>query len=183
MEADLFQRLLDLWYDPLYRFALSLSRNRDSALDLTQHTFACWAEKGGALRDTSKAKAWLFTVLYREFLRNERMRRREPTADDADSFDRIEAEGRSSYDIIDGHAAMQALQSVDEIHRAPLALFYLENNSYREIAEILDVPIGTVMSRMSRGKEQLRGILKINQERRFKVIEGKRASKGASREQ
>lgn len=174
MEASLFQRLLDHWYDPLYRFAFSLSRNRESALDLTQQTFACWAEKGQALRDSSKAKSWLFTVLYREFLKSERHRRREPTADDADYFDRVEAVAKPPSDTIDSRTAMQALQAVDEVFRVPLTLFYLENNSYREIAEILGVPIGTVMSRIARGKEQLRKILKVNEVRPFKVIDGQK---------
>lgn len=156
MDAPLFQQLVDSWYDPLYRFALSLSRNGDEALDLTQSTFARWAEKGHGLRDASKAKSWLFTVLYREFLNTKRHQQRESTSADEGFFDDIPAEDRSVQAAAEGQDAMAALQQIDPVFRAPVVLFYLENHSYLEIAEILDVPIGTVMSRISRGKEQLR---------------------------
>lgn len=162
VDAPLFQQLVDSWYDPLYRFALSLSRNGDEALDLTQQTFARWAEKGHGLRDATKAKSWLFTVLYREFLNTRRHQHRESTSADEAFFGNIPAEERSAQATAEGHDAMAALQQIDPTFRAPVVLFYLENHSYLEIAEILGVPIGTVMSRISRGKEQLRRKLRTN---------------------
>lgn len=157
MTNDAFRQLVDAHYAALYRFALSLARNGSDAGDLVQQTFFIWATKGHGLREAAKAKSWLFTTLYREFLRGRRRDarassledlppgEREPIADDLDRVARIDAP-----------AVMAALQSVDEIFRAPLTLFYLEDLSYQEIAETLDVPIGTVMSRLSRGKAQLR---------------------------
>ncbi len=152
----MFQRLIDTWYDPLYRFALSLSRNGDDALDLTQSTFARWAEKGHGLRDGDKAKSWLFTVLYREFLDSRRLKQREVVGGVELILDRQPSEGGSAATKIDAKAAVAALWEIEEAFRAPITLFYLENHSYKEIAEILDLPIGTVMSRIARAKEQLR---------------------------
>jgi RNA polymerase sigma-70 factor (ECF subfamily) len=62
-------------------------------------------------------------------------------------------------DQIDAGAVLDSLAKISEAFRAPLALFYLEDYSYKEIAEILDVPVGTVQSRISRGKSQLYKIL------------------------
>ena len=70
-ETD-FQRLVDQQYVALYRFAFSLAKSEADAADLTQQTFFLWASKGEQLRDRSKAKSWLFTTLYREFLNRHR---------------------------------------------------------------------------------------------------------------
>lgn len=156
MDPSIFKRLIDTWYVPLYRFALSLARNGDDALDLTQQTFARWAEKGSTLREADKAKSWLFTVLYREFLDSRRVRRREVFGVVEAALDREPVKTDIAQTKIDSAAALAALWELDEIFRAPITLFYLENHSYKEIADILDLPIGTVMSRISRAKAHLR---------------------------
>jgi RNA polymerase sigma factor (sigma-70 family) len=152
-----FAELVDSHYQALYRFGYSLTRSPDRAADLVQETFCIWAEKNSQLRDRSKAKTWLFTTLHREFLGQRRKLARfsdEPIDENA-----LGAETGSEDDAerqMDGQRAVELLGEMDEIYQAPLALFYLQQHSYKEIAEILDVPIGTVMSRLSRGKELLR---------------------------
>jgi RNA polymerase sigma-70 factor (ECF subfamily) len=157
MTNEAFTQLVDAHYATLYRFALSLARNGSDAGDLVQQTFFIWATKGHALREVSKAKSWLFTTLYREFLRLRRRESRVSSIEDLPPAEREPiAEDLDRVSRIDASAVMAALQTVDEIFRAPLTLFYLEDLSYQEIADALEVPIGTVMSRLSRGKAQLR---------------------------
>ncbi len=152
-----FEELVDAHYQALYRFGMSLARDADTAADLVQETFCIWAAKGGQLKDRSKAKTWLFTTLHREFL--SQRRRASKYSDEPVAEDSAEAAAPSQEDAerqMDGQRAMELLGALDETYRVPLALFYLQQHSYKEIAEILDVPIGTVMSRLSRGKEMLR---------------------------
>jgi RNA polymerase sigma factor (sigma-70 family) len=164
-----FEQLVDAHYQPLYRFAYSLARNEPDAADLTQETFCRWASHHGELRDASKAKSWLFTTLYREFLNRRRHATRHPEV----SLDVSLADGARSVPAthgLDSRAALEELMMLDEHYRAPLSLFYLEQHSYREIAELLDVPIGTVMSRLSRGKSILRERLGRGSDQDAKII-------------
>lgn len=155
-----FEDIVSAYYQPLYRFGYSLAKNGHEAGDLAQQTFFIYAEKGHTLRDESKVKSWLFTTLYREFLR----RRRKDARMDNYEPELLQTVGGSVEPHIrrtmDGNLAVDALAEVDEVYRHPLALFYLKDHSYKEIAETLDVPIGTIMSRLSRGKAQLRDIFK-----------------------
>lgn len=152
-----FEELIDAHYQALFRFGMSLTRNVDRASDLVQETFCIWAAKNSQLRDRSKAKTWLFTTLHREFLSQRRRAARfsdEPL--DEEKTEVLVAPEEDAERQMDGHRALELLGALDESHRAPLALFYLQQHSYKEIAAILDIPIGTVMSRLSRGKEMLR---------------------------
>ncbi len=154
------ERLVNAHYEKLYRFALSLARNEAEAADLTQQTYFILAAKGGQLRDLAKAKSWLFTTLYREFLK---LRRHTNRHTDIESDEFRDAE----FFTVDANAAsranaslvMNALGRIREVFRVPVALYYIDDLNYREIAEVLDVPIGTVMSRLSRGREELRAEL------------------------
>lgn len=160
MNELLFEQLVDAHYEALYRFALGLARREADACDLTQQTFYQWATKGHQLRDESKAKSWLFRTLYREHLklRGHELRFVYFEGEEMDGNEMANL-SPSLADRIDSESLMQALFTIDELYRAPLILFYLEDNSYKEIAEILEVPMGTVMSRLSRAKEMVREAL------------------------
>ncbi len=154
-----FQVLVENYYEGLFRFALSLTHKEAEASDLTQQTFYLWATKGHQLRDKSKVKSWLFTTLYREFLGSKRRESRFPHYEVDAVTPELPSIAPQQVDTLDGNMIVNLLEQVDEIYRAPLVLFYLKQHSYAEIAEALDIPAGTVMSRLSRGKAQLRGLI------------------------
>ncbi len=159
-----FETLVATYYQPLYRFAYSLSKSPDDAGDLTQQTFLIWGEKGHTLRDASKVKSWLFTSLYREFLRQNRRSQKVTPIDQEILESRHDPSLVNNIRRMEGKEAMEALHDLDDVYREPLTLFYLENMAYKEIAEVLDIPIGTVMSRLARGKAQLK--LKLTEKMR-----------------
>lgn len=147
---------MSAYYEPLYRFALGLSRSEADAADLTQRAFERFGEKAASLRDQTKTKTWLFTTLYRDFLQQKRHATRFPESELDEATDATVVELPGADVMADANAAVAALKALDEPFRSALALFYLQEHSYKEISEILEVPIGTVMSRISRGKELLR---------------------------
>ena len=154
--AEQFESLVSEYYDPLFRFALSLTRSEADALDLTQHTFLVWARKGHTMRDHSKVKCWLFTTLHRTFLQGRRREVRFPHQELEESADQLPNFSPEVTERLDSAHVLCALAKVDEIFQGAVALFYLEDCSYKEIAAILEIPIGTVRSRIARGIAQLR---------------------------
>jgi len=148
-----FEELVNRYYRDLYRFGFSLTRSEADAADLTQQTFYIWANKGHQLREAGNAKRWLLTTLYREFLQQ---RRRQQRFTEEPLEDAIEQE----YDVsdisrTDVETMLNCLNFIHENYRAPLVLYYLEDLAYKEIAQVLEIPVGTVQSRIARGKSQL----------------------------
>jgi RNA polymerase sigma-70 factor (ECF subfamily) len=154
LSALLLTRLVDEYYSLLYRYAYRLSGSSAEAEDLTQQTYLAAAVKLDQLRDLAHAKAWLFTILRNLFLK--RMRREAVVCwvsldEVGDSF------GDDVPDFeIDSEQLQHALNELPEEYRSPLILYYFEEFTYHEIAEHLGIALGTVMSRLSRGKTFLR---------------------------
>jgi RNA polymerase sigma factor (sigma-70 family) len=154
-----FESLVALYYEPLYQFAFSLTRAEADACDLTQQTFYVWATKGHQLRDHSKVKTWLFTTLHRQFLETRRKQTRFPHHELSEVDDELPTLSPQTANHVDSAQVLRTLAQVDDVYQAPVALFYLEECSYKEIAEILEVPLGTVKSRIARGIGQLQKLL------------------------
>ena len=148
--------LVTRFYEPLYRFALGLTQQAAGAADLVQQTFYLWALRGHQLREASRVQGWLYTTLRREFLREVRRRDDAAGVEFDDSLVGVPACEPRGATAADGAAALVALRLVAEPFRTPLLLFYLEERSYAEIAHALAIPPGTVMSRLSRGRRELR---------------------------
>jgi RNA polymerase sigma-70 factor (ECF subfamily) len=152
-EAE-FEQAVHLHYASLYRFAFSLTRKQSDASDLTQETFRIWGSKGHQLHDRSKLKSWLFTTLHRQYLRQFR-KKPEANIALAEAADEIPEVPPDVTARVDGSLVLEALSRLDHLFQAPIALFYLEDYNYPEIARILEIPLGTVKSRIARGIAQL----------------------------
>ena len=150
-----FENVVQDYYRDLYHFAFSLARSPSEASDLVQETFYIWAAKGHQLSDPKKVRTWLFTTLHREFLGKRRRLARFPHHE----LGEVEAElpdvAPPTPNRLDWSVLAECMMKVDPVFQAPVALFYLEDYSYDEIAAILEVPLGTVKSRISRGIGQL----------------------------
>jgi RNA polymerase sigma-70 factor, ECF subfamily len=153
------QAIVSEYYAGLYRFGFALAKNESEAANLTPETFLILAKHHKQIRQAERIKAWLFTTLRREFLRKIRIHTAHPEVEfqpEEHEIPRVESDTQRS---IDGRAGLAALAKIEEHYRSAVELFYLGDLSYKEISATLRVPIGTVMSRLSRGKEQLRRVM------------------------
>ena len=152
-------QLVDQHYESVFRFAYRLSGTSHEAEDISQQAFLDAQRKLDTLRDPDKVRAWLFMIvrnLYRRRIRDRVTRGEVALEVLADPVDQKRGGDERVERALDSESLQQVLNELPEEFRSVLLLFYFRELSYREIAEQLDVPIGTVMSRLSRGKKQLR---------------------------
>lgn len=152
-QRDLKQRIANN-RNRLFRMAFSWTHNQELAADLTQETIAKSLKSLGQLRDASALDSWLFGILSN--CMRDHFRRQKETID-IDEIDLVhhETPERLSYkmDLVD--SVRKSIARLKEGQRQVVTLVDLEGFSYAEVATILEIPVGTVMSRLSRARQQL----------------------------
>ena len=156
--------------DALYAAAMRLTRNAADAEDLVQETYLRAYRGFGGFEQGTNLRAWLYRILTNTFINSYRAKQRRPDESDlADVEDlylyrrlgglETSQRGRSAedelMDLVTDSAVKEAIESLPEQFRMAVLLADVEGFSYKEIAEIVDVPIGTVMSRLHRGRKAL----------------------------
>ena len=151
-------RLVNEHAKSLYAYAFRLTGSSNDAEDLTQQVFLIAQQKIGQLRDPNKARAWLFRILRNEFLAS---RQRKAPVSEADlECDIASTKGDETQESqVDRERLQASLNELSDEYRVILVMFYFDELSYKEIAAQLEIPIGTVMSRLARAKSSLRSKL------------------------
>ena len=159
--------------DQLYGGALRMTRNPQDAEDLVQETYLKAYKNFDSFTPGTNLKAWLYRIMTNTYINTYRKKQRRPLVTSADDVTDSQLYTSSSHDStglesaeVEALKAMpnskisEALNALNEDYRMVVYYADVEGLAYKEIAEVLDIPMGTVMSRLHRGRKQLRGMLK-----------------------
>lgn len=141
----------------LRRYATALLRNRDEADDLVHDCLVRALDKLHTRREDADVRAWLFTIMHHHFISQMRRRRSRPTPEPlGENHEGVVGQRPVQEDALHWRDLQRGLQLLPEEQRVVILLVSVEDLSYAEAAQVLGVPVGTVMSRLARGRERLR---------------------------
>jgi RNA polymerase sigma-70 factor (ECF subfamily) len=146
--------LIVRYHADMYRYAYRLTGNQPDAEDLTQQTFLVAQQRLHQVRLPERVGGWLFAILRNCYLKS--ARKRQPLTASAVEMDVESVPDRVTEDQIDSQLLQSAIDELPDDFKLVLVMFYFEQCSYKEIAAQLEIPIGTVMSRLTRAKGRLR---------------------------
>lgn len=155
------EELIDAFHADVYRYAFWLTGCRASAEDVAQESFLRAYRGLHQLRDEGAVKGWLMTIVRNEYAR---WCRKLGPRSSADLSEDLEAEQDESQSLDNAEWVRRGLDDLPEEFRLVVLMFYFEQLTYAEIAQKLSLPIGTVMSRLSRGKKHLKIALERSEE-------------------
>jgi len=150
----------------LYRFCYRLTGEPGLAEDVLQQSYLIAFQRLGQVRDVTRVRSWLFTIVRTTFLKDIRKRRAWVFTDV--EFEANQIENRDNPVQVDSQRLQTALNDLPEAFRMVVVMHYQQQMSYREIAEQMEIPLGTVMSRLSRAKKMLKTKLRVT-EKQFDV--------------
>lgn len=153
-----FKRDLESNWDRLFRVAFALSHDKQLAEDLVQTTVEAALVNHRKIPDSESLERWLFKVLVNKWRDHCRTRKFHESIDEVDIVQRGNPESNNELRETIGRVYM-AMRQLSEQHREVISLISVEDFSYEQVANILDLPVGTVMSRLSRSRKQLRKLL------------------------
>jgi RNA polymerase sigma-70 factor (ECF subfamily) len=156
---DSFLQQLEQWSPNLRRYARALTRNTAQADDLVQDCLERALSRRHLWNEDGNARAWLFTIMHNIHANDTRRRGNRPASVPIDDHDGHHARPASQHSRIAGLELAAALETLPEEQRQVILLVALEGMSYGEVAETVGVAQGTVMSRLSRGRERLRRLM------------------------
>ena len=151
---NVIERLIHQYHGDVYRYGFRLSGNAADADDLAQQVFLAAHQKIGQLREMERARGWLLAITRNQFFKM--YRRRRPVDSSSLELDVNQVPDDLEKEEFDQERLQAALDEMPEPYRTVLLMFYFEDLAYQEIADTMQVAIGTVMSRLSRAKGQLR---------------------------
>lgn len=171
VDKDHFKELTYPHLEFLYNVALKYSGKPYDAEDLVQETMYTAYRKFSQLREEDKCRAWLFMILRSHFLKEKRQASKRPLLDDGEGYLKNITSG-NAHELAETYEAklnkeevQRVLRRLPEKFQSPLILYYMEEMTYQEISEYLDIPVGTVMSRLARGKKHLKNkLLRLTRE-------------------